>query len=84
MKMSKRTGKAVTMRDLIEEVGLDAVRYFFAMRSADTHMDIHVRISAAHREEITDRVKADLFNQVAHRYGFPRTFAHLHFFAVFV
>lgn len=37
--MSKRTGKAVTMRDLIEEVGLDAVRYFFAMRSADTHMD---------------------------------------------
>ncbi len=26
-------GKAVTMRDLIEEVGLDAVRYFFAMRA---------------------------------------------------
>ena len=30
MKMSKRTGKAVTMRELVEEVGLDAVRYFFA------------------------------------------------------
>ena len=29
MKMSKRTGKAVTMRELVEEVGLDAVRYFF-------------------------------------------------------
>lgn len=28
VKMSKRTGKAVTMRELIEEVGLDAVRYF--------------------------------------------------------
>src|SRR5690606_24187794 len=39
MKMSKRTGKAVTMRELVEEVGLDAVRYFFAMRSADTQMD---------------------------------------------
>ena len=39
MKMSKRTGKAVTMRDLVDEVGLDATRYFFAMRSADTHMD---------------------------------------------
>ena len=32
--MSKRTGKAVTLRELVEEVGLDAVRYFFAMRSA--------------------------------------------------
>ena len=27
--MSKRTGKAVTIRDLVEEVGVDAVRYFF-------------------------------------------------------
>ena len=39
MKMSKRTGKAVTMRELVELVGLDAVRYFFAMRSGDSHMD---------------------------------------------
>ncbi|MGM0860379.1 MAG: arginine--tRNA ligase [Bacillota bacterium] len=45
MKMSKRTGKAVTMRDLIEEVGLDAVRYFFAMRSADTHMDFDLDLA---------------------------------------
>lgn len=28
VKMSKRSGKSVTMSDLIEEVGLDAVRYF--------------------------------------------------------
>ena len=45
MKMSKRTGKAVTMRDLVEEVGLDATRYFFAMRSADTHMDFDLDLS---------------------------------------
>ena len=45
MKMSKRTGKAVTMRDLVEEVGLDAARYFFAMRSADTHMDFDLDLS---------------------------------------
>lgn len=32
VRMSKRTGKAVTLRDLMEEVGLDATRYFFAMR----------------------------------------------------
>ncbi|MGK9431126.1 arginine--tRNA ligase [Bacillus atrophaeus] len=47
MKMSKRTGKAVTMRDLIEEVGLDAVRYFFAMRSADTHMDFDLDLAVS-------------------------------------
>lgn len=38
-KMSKRTGKAVALKDLIEEAGVDAVRYYFANRAADTHMD---------------------------------------------
>lgn len=47
MKMSKRTGKAVTMRDLVEEVGLDATRYFFAMRSADTHMDFDLDLAVS-------------------------------------
>ncbi|KMY51989.1 arginine--tRNA ligase [Peribacillus loiseleuriae] len=47
MKMSKRTGKAVTMRDLIDEVGLDATRYFFAMRSADTHMDFDLDLAVS-------------------------------------
>ncbi|MFJ7639614.1 arginine--tRNA ligase [Peribacillus sp. NPDC097224] len=47
MKMSKRTGKAVTMRDLIEMVGLDATRYFFAMRSADTHMDFDLDLAVS-------------------------------------
>lgn len=51
MKMSKRTGKAVTMRDLIEEVGLDAVRYFFAMRSSDTHMDFDLDLAVSKSNE---------------------------------
>ncbi|WP_338778911.1 arginine--tRNA ligase [Metabacillus sp. FJAT-52054] len=51
MKMSKRTGKAVTMRDLMEEVGLDAVRYFFAMRSADTHMDFDMDLAVSKSNE---------------------------------
>jgi arginyl-tRNA synthetase len=51
MKMSKRTGKAVTMRDLVEEVGLDAVRYFFAMRSADTHMDFDLDLAVSESNE---------------------------------
>lgn len=51
MKMSKRTGKAVTMRELIEEVGLDAVRYFFAMRSADTHLDFDLDLAVSESNE---------------------------------
>lgn len=51
MKMSKRTGKAVTMRDLVEEVGLDATRYFFAMRSADTHLDFDLDLAVSQSNE---------------------------------
>jgi arginyl-tRNA synthetase len=51
MKMSKRTGKAVTMRDLVDEVGLDATRYFFAMRSADTHMDFDLDLAVSQSNE---------------------------------
>ncbi len=51
MKMSKRTGKAVTMRELVEEVGLDAVRYFFAMRSANTHLDFDLDLAVSQSNE---------------------------------
>ncbi len=51
MKMSKRTGKAVTMRELVEEVGLDSVRYFFAMRSADTHLDFDLDLAVSQSNE---------------------------------
>lgn len=51
VKMSKRTGKAVTMRDLVEEVGLDAVRYFFAARSADTHLDFDLDLAVSQSNE---------------------------------
>ena len=51
IKMSKRTGKAVTMRELVEEVGLDAVRYFFAMRSGDSHMDFDLDLAVSQSNE---------------------------------
>ncbi|MGO4889113.1 arginine--tRNA ligase [Anaerobacillus sp. MEB173] len=51
VKMSKRTGKAVTMRDLMEEVGIDATRYFFAMRSADTHLDFDLDLAVSKSNE---------------------------------
>jgi arginyl-tRNA synthetase len=36
VKMSKRTGKAIAHRDLVADVGVDAVRYFFSEKSGDT------------------------------------------------
>ncbi|WP_096185915.1 arginine--tRNA ligase [Evansella halocellulosilytica] len=51
VKMSKRTGKAVTMRDLMEEVGTDATRYFFAMRAADTHLDFDMGLAKSQSNE---------------------------------
>lgn len=51
IKMSKRTGKAVTMRDLMEEVGIDATRYFFAMRAADTHLDFDLDLAKSQSNE---------------------------------
>ena len=44
-KMSKRTGKAVTIRDLVDEVGVDATRYFFVMRSGETQMDFDLNLA---------------------------------------
>ncbi|WP_416147809.1 arginine--tRNA ligase [Salipaludibacillus sp. HK11] len=51
VKMSKRTGKAVTMRELMEEVGIDATRYFFAMRAADTHLDFDLDLAKSSSNE---------------------------------
>jgi len=38
VKFSKRAGDYVTLRDLVEEVGVDVTRYFFLMRKADAHL----------------------------------------------
>lgn len=45
VKMSKRTGKAVTMEDLMDEVGVDPIRYFFTMRGADSHLDFDMDLA---------------------------------------
>ena len=51
VKMSKRTGKAVTLRELMEEVGTDAMRYFFAMRSSDSHLDFDMDLAVSRSNE---------------------------------
>jgi arginyl-tRNA synthetase len=45
VRMSKRSGQFVTLEDLIEEVGRDAARYFFVMRSADSHLDFDLDLA---------------------------------------
>ncbi|MEY9096784.1 arginine--tRNA ligase [Paenibacillus sp. RC84] len=51
VKMSKRTGKAVTMEDLMDEVGVDAIRYFFTMRSMDSHLDFDMDLAISKSNE---------------------------------
>ena len=45
VKMSKRTGQSVTLEELIEEVGTDAARYFFIMRSLDSQLDFDINLA---------------------------------------
>ena len=45
MKASKRTGDAITLREICEEVGVDAMRYFFAMRAASAHLDFDMNLA---------------------------------------
>ncbi len=45
MRMSKRAGTYVTLEELLEEVGRDAARFFFVMRSADSQMDFDLDLA---------------------------------------
>lgn len=51
VKMSKRTGKAVALRELMDEVGIDAVRYFFVTRSNDSHLDFDMDLARSESNE---------------------------------
>ena len=51
VKISKRAGSYVTVRDLIDEVGRDAVRYFFLMRKGDSQLVFDVDIARSQSEE---------------------------------
>jgi arginyl-tRNA synthetase len=51
VRMSKRTGEYITLRELMEEVGRDAARYFFVMRSADSHLDFDLDLAREQSNE---------------------------------
>ena len=45
VKMSKRTGNAITIRELIDDIGLDCTRYFFLSKALDTHLDFDLSLA---------------------------------------
>jgi arginyl-tRNA synthetase len=51
VKISKRAGSYVTVRDLVEEVGRDAVRYFFLMRKGESPLVFDVDLARSQSEE---------------------------------
>ena len=51
MKMSKRSGEFITLRDLFEETGVDVARYFFLMRRSDAQMLFDLDLALDHSEK---------------------------------
>lgn len=51
VKMSKRLGKFSTMGELIDEIGVDVARYFFIMRSLESHLDFDLALAKKQSSE---------------------------------
>ena len=45
VKMSKRTGNAITLRELVDDIGVDCARYFFLSKALDTHLDFDLTLA---------------------------------------
>ncbi len=45
VKMSKRTGEFITLREVLDEVGADAAKFFFLMRRSDSHLDFDLELA---------------------------------------
>ena len=48
VRMSKRTGAGISLRELCEEVGVDAARYFFVSRAGSAHLDFNLNLALEH------------------------------------
>lgn len=51
VRMSKRTGKAITLTDLLEDISIDAARFFFNMRQADSQLDFDLDLAVEQSSE---------------------------------
>ncbi len=50
-RMSKRTGKSISLMDLVEEVGRDAVRFFFNTKASGSHLDFDLDLAVKQSNE---------------------------------
>ena len=73
-RMSKRTGEFVTMDELLEQVGLDAARWFFLARAPETHMDFDLDL--AKERSAHTRMASILSKAQNTKYKILNTFAH--------
>ncbi len=51
VRMSKRTGKSITLNDLLDETSIDAARFFFNMRQANSHFDFDLDLAVEQSNE---------------------------------
>ena len=51
VRMSKRTGKAIALNDLLDEISVDAARYFFNSRTSDSHLDFDLGLAVREDSE---------------------------------
>ncbi|MFN4216157.1 MAG: arginine--tRNA ligase [Brevinematales bacterium] len=51
VRMSKRTGDMITLEEVLEEIGKDALRYYMVMRKADTHLEFDIEEAKKQSEE---------------------------------
>ena len=51
VRMSTRAGEFVTLRELFEEVGVDAARFFFLLRRVESHLDFDLDLAKAQSDE---------------------------------
>lgn len=49
--MSTRAGEFVTLKELVDEVGVDAARFFFLMRKVESHLDFDLELAKEKTEE---------------------------------
>jgi arginyl-tRNA synthetase len=51
VRLSKRTGDMITLREVLEDVGVDAVRFFLLSRAAESQMDFDLELAKEHSNE---------------------------------
>jgi len=51
VRLSKRKGQVIMLRELLDEIGRDATRFHFLTRSMDAHMDFDIELAKQHSEE---------------------------------